>query len=196
MGKNILLVVIFAVFSINALSQDRTGISYRGRNLYGAGITVVNYSYDYIGSRSMRLPPSSAYLEIGVSNNITAGPFAGYAKWDYEFTGFETPFNYSWSFINTGVRASFHITGLLSDLFNANINENRVDWYVTGYLGMEYRQYATQTPGFEDFHSNKFSLIYGPLAGVRYYFGNNLAFYTEAGLGTLGIFTFGLSLRL
>jgi hypothetical protein len=36
------------------------------------------------------------------------------------------------------------------------------------------------------YYSNEFNLLFGPMGGVRYYLGNNFAFYLEAGRGEPG----------
>ncbi len=193
----LLLLIAGMLIPVHELKAQReTGISYRNRNLFGAGIALVSFRHGYSGSRSIGFPPVTAYLEIGLHDQFTAGPFAGYARHDYFYDGFAQPWDYSWSFSNAGVRGSLHLTRFLNNTLGLDINENRTDWYVTFILGMEYRQYSTRTAAFEDQYSNEFHLLWGPMGGVRYFLGNHVAFYFEAGRGNLGIFTAGLSLRL
>jgi hypothetical protein len=197
--RKILLIMMVAlmalpVYELNA--QRETGISYRSRNLFGAGMSLVSFRYGYTGSRDIGFPPVSGFMEIGLHDNFTAGPFLGYARYDYFYDGFAQTWDYSWSFTNGGVRGSLHVTRFLNNTLGFGINENRTDWYLTFILGIEYRQYSTRTTAFEDQYNNEFNFLWGPMAGVRYYLGNHLAFHFEAGRGNLGLFNFGLSLRL
>jgi hypothetical protein len=197
--KKILILLILASMAgstFNLAAQRETGISYRTRNLFGAGMTLVSYRYEYAGSRSIGFPPLTAYMEIGMLDNVSAGPFVGYARWNYVNTDLGPTWNYTWSFTNGGVRGSLHLTRFLNNVLNLGINENRTDWYVTLIAGLEYRQYSTTSTEFIDRFDNEFNFLFGPLGGVRYYLGSSLGFYFEAGRGNLGVFTAGLSLRL
>jgi hypothetical protein len=190
----IIMVIILPTFNLAA--QREAGISYRNRNLIGAGFSLIPYGYEHIGARNIDFPPLSIYLETGLHDNLTAGPFLGYARWDYSYSGFEVPFIYSWSITSAGVRSSLHLTRFLNNIFGLDVNENRTDWYVTLLLGMEYRRFSTDDGAFADHYSNEFNLFFGPMGGVRFYLGNNFAFYLEAGRGNLGIIAAGISLRL
>jgi hypothetical protein len=195
------IVYSFILAALIAISDDvtaqiRNGISYDNNNILGGGLSFGYYNYGYIGSRSIGFLPASLYLEMGLDDNITAGPFLGYARWSYRYTGFAEPYNYTWSFTNLGARGSWHVTELLNDAFGASIDEGSTDWYLTLIIGFEYRRYSVLTGGIDDHYSNKFNLMLGPLAGVRYYFGQRAAAYAEAGRGTFGILSFGLSVML
>jgi hypothetical protein len=198
MKKFFLLAILagMAGSTFNLAAQREIGISYRNRNLFGAGMTLVSYRYEYAGSRSIGFPPLTAYMEIGMLDNITVGPFAGYSRWNYVNTDLAETWNYTWSFSNAGVRGSLHLTRFLNNVFNLDINENRTDWYVTLIAGIEYRQYSTTSTEFVERFDNEFNFLFGPLGGVRYYLGSSLGFYFEAGLGNHGIFATGMSLRL
>jgi hypothetical protein len=190
------LIMVITLPAFNLAAQRETGISYRNRNLIGAGFTLIPYGYGHIGTRSIDFPPLSLYLETGLHDNITAGPFVGYATYDYSHTDFAEPFLYSFSITSAGVRSSLHITRFLNNIFGFDVNENRTDWYVTLLLGMEYRRFTSATQTYADHYTNEFNLLFGPMGGVRYYLGNNFAFYLEAGRGNLGIIAAGLSVRL
>jgi hypothetical protein len=197
--KNILLLGLFlgiTIPSVDLTAQSTPGITYRNRSIFGTALSLGYYNYGYMGSRSISFPPVTAYLEIGLHDNITAGPFLGHGRWRYRYTGFAEPYNYAWSHTNLGGRSSLHLTRFLNNIFGTNINEDRTDWYVTLLLGMEYRVYSTVTGDMADNYSNSFHLMFGPMGGVRYYTGNYLAFFFEAGRGNLGFLSLGLSLRI
>ena len=198
MKKFILLLLIAGMSGsfFNLAAQRVTGISYRNRNLFGAGMTLISYRYEYAGSRSIGFPATTAYMEMGLMDNITAGPYVGYARWNYDTELDNQTWNYTWSFTNAGVRGSLHLTRVLNNVLNMDINENRTDWYVTLIAGLEYRQYTSTSTEFIDRFDNEYNFLIGPLVGVRYYLGSSLGFYFEAGRGNLGLFTAGISLRL
>jgi hypothetical protein len=191
-----LIVTVFIAGTGDLPAQIRNRINYDNNNILGGGLSFGYFNYGYIGSRSIGFLPTSFYLEMGLDDNLTAGPFLGYARWNYRYTGFAEPYNYTWSFTNFGVRGSWHVTGLLNDAFGASIDESRTDWYLTLLLGFEYRRYTIETGALEDHYDNKFNLLLGPLAGVRYYFGTRMAAYAEAGRGTFGFLSIGLSVML
>jgi hypothetical protein len=110
MKKIYLLSFVFVLFfsSLNLNAQDK--MSYQDHKLFGAGISLGYLGTGYLGTRSMGIPPLSAYYEMGVHDYITAGPYLGFARWSYRWTG---DYRYSWTFINVGARGSFHLTGFL-----------------------------------------------------------------------------------
>lgn len=202
MRKLFLLLIFSGVISLSDLVAqpvdytNDNNITYRNSNIFGAGLSLGYYNYGYIGSRSIGFLPVFAYVETGLLDNITAGPFIGFGRWNYRYTGFAQPYNYSWSFTDVGARGSLHLSGFINDTFDADIDENRTDWYFTVILGLEYRRYSTETADLDDNYSNSIHLLFGPLAGVRYYFTDYFAGFVEAGRGSLGVLSLGLSLKL
>jgi hypothetical protein len=182
--------------SYNLLAQydpDNEGLRYR--NIYGAGMSMGYYNYGSVGSRSISFPPVTAFIEFGVHENITVGPFVGFGRWSYRITGADQ-FNYTFGHTNAGGRGSLHLTNFINDLFGSNIDPSRTNYYLTLILGLEYRNYTDVSGSFGDFYDNTVHLMFGPTAGVRYYLGSYFAVYAEAGRGNLGFVSFGMSLRL
>jgi hypothetical protein len=198
MRKIFILAIMMCVSfpSFNLAAQDQTGISYTDRTLLGADFSLISYRYGYVGSRSIGVPAVSAYLQIGMHENITVGPFVGYARWNYHHTGLTPPLNYYWSFTTGGARGSLHLTSYLNNIFGMDIDDNKLDWNVTALLGLEYRQYSAETANFHDLYSNEVNIIYGLLGGLRYYLGNNMAVSLEVGRGNLGVIMLGISLLI
>ncbi len=191
--KNLLLILLLigiSVPSANLAAQDIQ--SYRDQNLLGGGLSLGYYSYGYMGSRTMGMPPLSAYFETGVHDHITAGPFLGFARWSYRYASLN--YNYSWTFINAGVRGSFHLTGFMNEIFGTEIDEEKIDWYFTLLAGLEFRQYSDSGNTTLDY-GNSTNFFLGPSAGVRYYITPPIAVFFEGGRGALGALTFGVSLR-
>jgi hypothetical protein len=151
------------------------------------------YSYGILGSRSISIPPLSAYYELGVHNRITAGPFVGFARWSYRSPDFfKSSYQYSWTYLQAGVRASYHFTGLINELLDMEIDENKLDIYLTLLGGLEYRAYSSS---FDNGVSNKIGIILGPVGGFRYYLTDNLAVFAEGGRGSFGALYLGVSAR-
>ncbi len=188
MRTNIFFLFIFIVlmaFPFNG-SYAR-GSDFSNVKLISAGVSI-NYNYGYIGSRSMLIPPSVAYFEVGVHEFITIGPFAAYSRWSYPTR--------TRSFVNLGVRGSFHLSPLINDLLDGSIDERKIDFYASMISGIELRQYgASDTESVSDFLNNT-RFFLGPVAGVRYYFTDQLGVFSEVGRGALGAFTVGMSMRL
>ncbi len=187
----LLLAVSIIVPSSKIAAQKK---SYQNENLIGAGISLGYYSYGFAGSRSMGVPPLSAYYEKGVHDYFTVGPFVGFARWSYS-SSYAGDWKYSWTFINVGARGSFHATGFLNDILGMEMDEEKIDWYLTLLLGMEFRNYKDDYGGHGGIHSNTSNFFIGPSAGVRYYVSDNFAIFAEGGRGALGALTFGVSLR-
>lgn len=165
------------------------GGNFSNARVFNAGLSL-NYSYDYIGSRSLRVPPMVAFFEVGIHQYITAGPYLAYSKWIYSEP------ERTRSFLGLGARGSFHLTPFLNDLIDGSINEEEFDFYVSMISGFEFRQYGSYTEHpVSDFFDN-IRLFIGPVAGVRYYFSDDLAVFSEVGRGALGAVGVGLSVNL
>lgn len=192
--KFLLLLVPVLLFSTIKLSaQER--MSYADQNLFGIGISLGYYSYGYLGTRSIGVPPLSAYYEKGFHDLITAGPFLGFARWSYNYSFSTVDTKYSWTFINAGVRGSLHLTGLANEVLDLEINEEKIDWYVTLLVGLEFRNFSGDTIFGEDNYANTSNFFIGPSTGVRYYFNDNIAVFAEGGYGAFGALTLGVTLK-
>ncbi|MFW5821526.1 MAG: hypothetical protein ACOCWA_09555 [Bacteroidota bacterium] len=190
------LVFVLSLFSVKLSAQEDQAdkMSYKDQNLFGVGISLGYYSYGYLGSRSIGIPPLSAYYETGIHDYITAGPFLGVARWSYRYS--TNDYRYSWTFINVGARGSFHITGFMNEILGLEIDEEKIDWYLTLLAGMEFRNYSSNTGFDENTYSNTSRFFIGPSTGVRYYLSDSFAIFAEGGYGALGAFTLGASFKL
>ncbi|MFW5757873.1 MAG: hypothetical protein ACOCUQ_03745 [Bacteroidota bacterium] len=167
--------------------KDET-VDYTGKILLNGGLSLGYYNYGFMGSRTISVPPINAFLEYGMHEFISTGFFAGYGRWTYDYLSGSS---YSWSFINAGARGSIHITRFFNDVFDQDIDEEKIDWYVSLLAGLEIRGYNSDL--YPDLYDNRTRGFLGPVSGVRYYLGNNFAIYLEGGRGALGYLTFGLS---
>jgi len=195
--KKIFTLIVVCIFAFN-LSANETGlfhkkadepVGYTGVSLLGGGFFIGYYGYGFFGTRSLSIPPFNAYYEFGVHEYVTLGPFAGMARWDYRWSNSD----YTWTFYHLGARGSFHLTNIINEVLGGDIDEDKIDWYVSVLSGLEIRNFDSQT--FPDLYENRVRIFLGPITGVRYYLGNNFAIYAEGGRGALGVLSFGVSLR-
>ncbi len=193
------LVLLFVLFlSPHTQSQtpdEASAIDYTGTSLLGAGFYFGYYNYSYLGSRSLSVPPMSAYYELGVHEYITVGPFFGYAQWSYRYTFLNSTSNYTWSFMHIGARGSFHLVSLLNEAFGDSFDEEKIDIYLTAMSGLEFRNYSFQSGINPENYDNRWRIFFGPIAGIRYYFSDNFAVYFEGGRGALGAASIGITTR-
>ncbi len=184
--------VFFLFFSFPEIKAEDKMI-YRDHNLLGGGISLGYLGTGFMGTRSIGVPPLSAYYETGVHDFITAGPYLGFARWSYRYA--VADYRYSWTFINAGGRGSFHLTGFLNEVFDMGMDEEKIDWYVTLFVGMEFRRYSSSGDWVGSTYGNTSRFFIGPSTGVRYYISDNMAIFAEGGYSAFGAFTFGVSFR-
>jgi hypothetical protein len=178
---------------MKATAQDLQPVDYSQVSIAGGGISFGYYGYGFAGSRSIGIPPLTAFYEMGVHQNITAGPFISYARWDYRWGVAGSTWGYNWSFLTLGGRGTLHLTSLINEWFDTEIDVSRWDLYGTAILGLEFRRFSYTGTGFPGEYDNDWRLFLGPVLGARYYFSNNIGVYLEGGRGSLGAFTVGVS---
>lgn len=193
------MVMVMATFlmigfsSTNARAQIGTEVDYNDVSYIGGGLMLGYYSYGYAGARSLSFPPLTAFYEKGIHEKITVGPFVSYAQWSYDYVSW----GYNWSFFQVGGRGSYHLTSLLNEWFDSEIDESKWDIYATLLVGFEFRSFSYD----DDFgdgldYDNDWRLFIGPLAGTRYFLNDNFTLFLEAGRGSLGAFTFGVTYNM
>lgn len=197
MGFALAAFLMMGFSATNARAQIGTEVDYNDVSYIGGGLMLGYYSYGYAGARSLNFPPLTAFYETGIHENITVGPFVSYAQWSYDYLSFGTDYGYSWSFLQVGGRGSYHLTSLINEWFDAEIDEGKWDIYATLLVGFEFRSFSYN----DDFgdgldYDNDWRLFIGPLAGTRYFLNDRFALFVEVGRGSLGAFTFGVTYNL
>ena len=188
--------LIFSAFALlfPVLSYGQNKAYEAGEKVLNVGISLGYYGYGYLGDRSGVGVPLNASLEYGFTDGISAGAYIGYARWSYRYnTGFGEA-EYSWTFFTAGARGSFHYTRMLNELTGSDINEEKVDLYVSVLLGLEFRSYQDDE-NFDVYDNNDTVVQFGPNLGVRYLLGKNIGVYLEGGRGAFGWLNFGLTAR-
>lgn len=122
--------------------------------------------------------PLIASFEFAASDVITVGPYLSYTSRGYV--------GYRWTFIDFGVRASYHF----SELFE--INNEQVDVYGGANLG-----YAVASISNSSYDNSLYPgrVQLGLHAGARYFFSEKVAGYGELGFG-LAPLSLGVTFKL
>lgn len=184
-------IILFLTVPILAQSQDNA--YQKGDKLLNIGTSLGYYGYGYFGNKSGFTLPVNASFEYGITDQVSVGPYVGYARWSYEYNVGAGNTKYSWSFLAVGARGTFHYTELLNELTGGDINEEKIDLYVSILMGLEFRSYKDDS-GY-DYYSNDTVLKLGPNVGVRYLLSKNIGVYAEGGRGSFGWLNFGFSAK-
>ena len=184
-----MLILCGMMVPLQSKAQDLTR-DYNDSRILAAGISIGHYGYGFRGTRNTGFFPVTAYYEMGVASRITAGPVISYARWDYRLSPGGSA-DFSWSFLTVGARGSYHLTQLLNDWFDANIDEVRWDFYGTLVAGLEFRSFNSRNSNIDE--DNQWFFFLGPVVGARYHLNERIGLFLEAGRGTLGVVTLGAS---
>lgn len=180
-------------FAQNTVSVDPAGnrAYNEGDKIFIAGISFGYYGYGYLGTRTVSLPPLTAALEFGIHENFSVGPYVGYASWKYKNSGF----NYGWDFFAVGARGSFHYVPLINDALDLDLDEEKLDFYVSLLLGLELQSYSGDNNNFYNYNNNtQFRL--NPVLGFKYKFNDKFGVYFEGGRGAFGYGTVGVAVHI
>jgi len=203
MKKAYLLPLVLITFlSFQAFSQEENidnqqdttiskDLSYNeGDLILQVGTSFGYYGYGYVGSRTGFTLPLTASVEYGITENISVGPYLGFARWSYEYTDYK----YSWTFISLGGRGSFHYLPYFNEIFESDLDESKYDFYLTLIAGIELRNYSTTYD--TDRYDNDVNVIFGPVFGFKYYFNPSFSVFFEGGRGAFGYGNIGVSMKL
>ncbi len=199
MKKITTLVMLLFTAASMALAQNTVNVDPSGDRAYNEGDKIFQfgvgfgyYGYGFTGTRSVSIPPLTASLEFGFHENFSVGPYVGYASWDYNFTSYD----YGWDFLAVGARGSFHYVPLANEALDLNLNEEKLDFYISLFLGLEFQSFSGDTGfGSTDVYSNNTVLRLSPVLGFKYKFNDKFGAYFEAGRGALSVATLGLAVH-
>jgi hypothetical protein len=172
-----LLAILVASFSYQGASAQAALT--KGNVLLNAGL---GFGYYYAGGVSVNLNGEYSFLdELGI------GPYFAYTRWDNGYFGYD----YSYTFIDIGVRGSYHFAKLFG------VTNKKFDPYAGAFLGVVTSSYNYDGPGGNNDYDDAYDggLRTGIHAGARYYFSPNFAGYGELGIG-LSPLVLGLTLKL
>lgn len=189
---------LLATFSLSAQAQSTVRVDgdgggdlayNKGDKIFLVGISFGYYGYGIGGSRAIGVPPLTAALELGIHEYFSVGPYAGYASWDYGVFGSD----FGFQIFSVGGRGSFHYVPLLNDALDLNLNAEKLDFYVTLILGLDFQSYTGEFAGLG--FNNETGLVFGPVLGFKYKFNDKFGAYFEGGRGAFGYGTLGLAVH-
>ncbi|MCY7351246.1 MAG: hypothetical protein LH606_11355 [Cytophagaceae bacterium] len=134
-----------------------------GRNYLNVGIGLGTYGGGGLGF--------GGSFEHGFTDAISAGAIVGYSSGNYGYIGSD----YRFTFLNFGVRGSYHFAELL------NIGNNKLDPYAG--LGLGYRVYGDNFSGTGYNRAYGSGIFFMGHVGARYFFSDNVGGYAELGAG-------------
>nr|WKN36943.1 hypothetical protein K4G66_31750 [Tunicatimonas sp. TK19036] len=196
MKKLCTIFAVLALLSYSAQAQSTvrvdgggSDLAYeKGTTIFDAGIGFGNayggyYAWGGLGGGV----PISASLELGLHDYFSVGPYAAFASYSYRYVGS----GYRATFFSVGAKGSFHYVPLINDALDLSIDAERVDLYVSVYLGGEF-----YSDNDDNNYDNRAGADFGTVVGGRYMFNPKIGAYTEIGYAALAVWTIGVTLNL
>lgn len=146
-----------------------------------------NYNYRF-------LPPVVASFEHGFHEHFSAGVYAGFRSYGWDYRTNAGDYDYSFRRLNLGVRGSFHYVHLLNEIIDLGLEEDHFDFYATLLLGVVIVSESRTEPSLRETEVNS-GAFSGTLLGFRYMFNDNFGLYLEGGWGSLGFANIGVTLK-
>lgn len=150
-----LLLISFS--SYNASAQEIQ----KGDFILSPGL---GFGYVYAGGVTI-----SVNGEYAFTDEISGGGYLAYTRWDHSWSGPDV----NYSFIDFGVRASYHFAKLL------RVTNKQFDPYAGAMLGAVISDNDYNGNGYYDEYDG--GVRGGLYAGARYYFQPNIGVYGEVG---------------
>lgn len=116
--------------------------------------------------------------EYAFTDEISGGGYLAYTRWSHDYGYSGNNYDYSYNFIDFGVRASYHFAKLL------RVSNDKFDPYAGAFLGYvaSSNDYDGPAAGYDDdaYGSDVRPGIY---AGARYFFQPNIGVFGEVSIG-------------
>ncbi|WKN44408.1 hypothetical protein [Tunicatimonas pelagia] len=197
MKKLCTIIGLLAMFSFSAQAQSTVrvdggggGLAYdKGDKIIQLGLGLgraVGGGWAYGGGLGISF---NGAFEYGLHEYFSVGPYAAFGRYSYGFA-FE---DYSLTAVAVGARGSFHYTSLLNEIADTNIDEEKLDLYVSVLLGLEF--FSTNIDNdLLNYNTTRFDG--GALFGGRYKLNPRVAVFSELGYAGLSVWTIGVSFHL
>lgn len=140
-------------------------------------------------------PPLILSVEKGISDLFSAGVYATHRSYAWNYRTAQGKYKNAHTRMSFGGRFSFHYAELMNDLLGVGIPTEKVDFYVTGILGINVHKHSRTEPSFRK-TTRDYGFFIGPILGARYMFANNFGVYIEGGRGSLGSANVGITVKL
>ncbi|MFN6943788.1 MAG: hypothetical protein ACK4ND_02500 [Cytophagaceae bacterium] len=199
--KSTISLILFALFFFqSAYSQVTlpalTDRAYQQYDLLISGAISFPYHRVHTYENSHRTGsqvPLSAYLDYGLTNNISIGTYGGYSKRFYRYAGNVNgqEIDFAANEYVFGFRSTLHYLPLLEKLMgDEDFQSDRLDLYV--YVMGGYRIVEFININFDS--QNHWTG--GVMTGARWYLYGGLGIFGELGYGVFGFGNAGLTFRL
>jgi len=168
-------------------------------NTITAGLTGGNSVFlpPIVVSGQKCLFPSGSYW----TKLISVGGSVMYDLDMYKWSIWNVTYWDKYSNIKIGGLGSYHVTPILQDYANWGEGFDKIDIYVSIYVGIDIRKYTTNhyynsvTNLYENHTETNVYPYIGEIIGAKYYFSDNFGVFGEVGYGgNPGYFTFGLTM--
>jgi hypothetical protein len=152
---------------------------------FGLGLYGVGYGVGFA-------VPVVFNADIGVHDYVSVGAYGAFwtKKWNYGFND-----NYRFTSSHFGVRGSFHWWQLLDEKVNADLKGDKLDIYLTVWMGYNLRtaKWIDSGSGTNLGFGNRFQG--GAQLGMRYFFHKNIGVFAEWGGTPSAYSNIGLSFK-
>jgi hypothetical protein len=149
----------------------------RGDVMISPGIGLGTYGVGYGVGFAL---PVVLNADFGVHKYISVGAYGGFwtRRWNYTSND-----DYRFTSIHVGGRASFHFWQLIADNVSAGLLRDKLDIYVTPWLGYNIRSanWIDNNNGLGNSLDFDSRLQGGVQLGVRYFFNENIGIFGEFG---------------
>lgn len=125
--------------------------------------------------------PLTASLEFGVHRSISVGGFVGYSGSQW------------WNTFAVGAKGTWHFLPVLNRELELNVDDDRWDFYVSGYLGFRSSTFGRDRTIYGNYGANYSGPLFSGALGAKYFFTPSAAGFLELG-GPLGWTNLGVSL--
>ncbi len=201
MKKLCTIIALLAMFSLSVQAQSTVrvngggsgdlaydkGTNYLNIGL-GLGRGVRSYNYGWFGYSGLGASLNGSY-EVGFHEYFSAGIYGGVGRY-----GIARGWNLT--AIAAGVRGSFHYVALVNEALDMDLNEDKLDLYVSVVLGAEIISTNIDDEFFGDAFNDGVFLDFGTIVGGRYMLSDRFGVYSELGYGALSIWTIGLTVNM
>ncbi len=169
--KNLILTITAVIISFTLSAQAFE----KGDVMISPGIGLGVYGVGYSVGFAV---PVVLNFDIGVHDYVSVGAYGGFwtRKWNYAFND-----DYRFTSSHFGARASFHFWQLIDDKVSSDLKSDKLDIYVTPWLGYNLRtsKYVGSGSATVFNYGNRFQG--GAQVGVRYFVSKNIGFFGEWG---------------
>lgn len=190
--KKFIAIISLLLISLTSYAQSAFQ---QGDVLVSVGTSFIFYRNLENGnfSRAGTIIPAVAYAEYAINDILGLGMYGAFTSRKFKnvvsIQTIEDDFVFRTYYYNLGLRATLHLTPTLEEFTGSHLHSDRVDYYLAGLAGFEWKKYEDNQLETER------TFTPGVAAGVRYYFSPTWGLFGEVGLGITGIATIGITGR-